>query len=425
MTHCSAMRWPPLMMRLGTCLAGAALVAASVAAGPVKFYVTQPFPGSVPLYGCEGMSADGRVAVGWVDNPLAAFMFDQAWLLTPCSTIPLPDLGFGATARAASNKATVIVGSITNPFIGGGVDVAVRWDAPAYAFTALPTLGGNSAHANAITPDGSVIVGWSQDPSGVFQGAFWALGAPPVGVGNLPGYSYNLLLAVAPDASAAVGHAISTSGTRATWFRPGVGLALIPNPPGGVFQYATGVSNAPNLIVGWGTIGTTTRALVSDGVNTVSLGTLPNDTGSRAYGIAADGSAVIGESTGNSSSPFTISRAFLFTAPTGMIDLQAAISGALGYTGFGPWVLIEGRSVSSGLRAFAGTAVNPVSGDYAGFLINLCPADFNRDGVTDLNDFGDFVAAFNAGRCEADLDEDGLFTSNDFAHFFSSVAAGC
>ncbi len=393
-------------------------------AGPVTSYFTQPYPGSVPLFTSTAVSSDGMVAVGWVDNPLLAFMFDQAWILTPCATQQLADLGFGAYAFGVSDAGQVVVGSVLDPQTG--MYSAVRWDAPGYGFTALPGASAFlSSEASAITPNGAVIVGTAYAGPGQGQGFFSAYGGPMVGVGSIPGYANNAFSAVAPDATAAVGYATNMSGSRAMWFRPGAGLALLPNPPGGVFQYASAVSGMPHRIVGTGVVGNVARAMISDGVTTVSLGTLPGDNVSVGLGISPDGAVVIGTSTGSGPVLPLISRTFVWTVGTGMLDLEATLTGALGYAGLGTWRLVMGRSAGWGLRSFTGTAFNTVTGDYAGYLINLCPADMNRDGATDLNDVPVFFALFNAGDCRADLNEDGAFTQGDLNEMALGLMGGC
>lgn len=406
------------------CLAGAMVASEPALAGPVKSYFTQPYAGSVPLFGCNAMSSDGAVAVGWVDNPLTMFMFDQAWLLTPCSTVQLPDLGVGAYANGVSDGGTVVVGSIVN--WATGFESAVRWDAPGYGWSVLPSLGGPGSVARAVTPDGAVIVGMAQTAAGSqFQGCIWAYGGPAIGVGTIAGYNLGILEGVAPDASAAVGYAQGATGTRAVWFRPGAGLSLLPNPTGGVFTAAYSVSSSPNRIVGVGTIGNTWRAMVSDGVTTLALGVLPGDLSSAAYGISADGSVITGISSGTGPVLPLIDRAFVYTSGTGMIDLKATLVGTLGYTGLSTWHLVSGKGVASGARAIAGQAVSSAGGGWAGFLIQLCPADMNRDGATDLNDVPVFFSLFNAGDCRADLDENGLFTQGDVTQMALGLMGGC
>ncbi|MCC6426860.1 MAG: EF-hand domain-containing protein [Phycisphaerales bacterium] len=54
-----------------------------------------------------------------------------------------------------------------------------------------------------------------------------------------------------------------------------------------------------------------------------------------------------------------------------------------------------------------------------------CKADFNQSGFVDLEDYSDFVEAFEAGTDDADFDESGFVDLEDFHDFVVAFEAGC
>lgn len=59
------------------------------------------------------------------------------------------------------------------------------------------------------------------------------------------------------------------------------------------------------------------------------------------------------------------------------------------------------------------------------FVVNLCAADLNGDGIADASDYGDFVGAFDTGYPNADLDGDGFLDGFDFEAFVDAFERGC
>ncbi|MFG0282851.1 MAG: GC-type dockerin domain-anchored protein [Phycisphaerales bacterium JB039] len=72
--------------------------------------------------------------------------------------------------------------------------------------------------------------------------------------------------------------------------------------------------------------------------------------------------------------------------------------------------------------------IGPGSGAVAELTLPLvctCPGDFNRDGISDLFDWLDYLSAFAAGDPRADIDLDGELDSIDFLNFQLDFEAGC
>ncbi len=71
-----------------------------------------------------------------------------------------------------------------------------------------------------------------------------------------------------------------------------------------------------------------------------------------------------------------------------------------------------------------GSAVNVDRGCYE-FQYHTCPADFDKSGFVDLDDYTSFVAAFEAGTDNADFDGSGFVDTDDFTAFVHAFEEGC
>ena len=108
---------------------------------------TEPASGATPL----GVSADGQIVVGVAGG--TAFRWTQAGGLQDINPVP----GQASDADAISEDGTVIVGEFQLP---SGPYHAFRWTAST-GMADLGTLGGPGSRALAVNHDGSVIVGTS------------------------------------------------------------------------------------------------------------------------------------------------------------------------------------------------------------------------------------------------------------------------
>ncbi len=59
------------------------------------------------------------------------------------------------------------------------------------------------------------------------------------------------------------------------------------------------------------------------------------------------------------------------------------------------------------------------------YRVNHCPADFDKSGFVDTDDFDAFVHAFEAGTDDADFDGSGFVDTDDFDAFVHAFEAGC
>ena len=58
-------------------------------------------------------------------------------------------------------------------------------------------------------------------------------------------------------------------------------------------------------------------------------------------------------------------------------------------------------------------------------VVLLCPADFDKSGFVDTDDFTAYVLAFEAGTDNADFDGSGFVDTDDFTAFTLAFEAGC
>ena len=189
--------------------------------------------------------------------------------------------------------------------------------APAASLTPLGDLPGGvfDSRANAVSADGSVVVGTSSSTSGS-QTFRWTAGGGMVGLGVLPGDAFSEPGGVSADGSVVVGYSgtvFPTLQTRAFRWTAGPGMVSLGVLPGDTSSSAAGVSADGSVVVGGSGNNSGSHAFRwTAGSGMVGLGTLPGDTSSSAARVSADGSVIVGSSG---------SHAYRWTAGTGMVDL--------------------------------------------------------------------------------------------------------
>lgn len=297
------------------------------------------------LNSATGVSADGSVVVGFSRNASAV---SRAFRWTDSGG--LQDLGTlggmtSSISKGISGDGSVIVGQ-SNSSTGR----AFRWTA-ALGLLDLGTLsGGSSSSADAVSADGATIVGWSSRTGSTSRATRWTTtdnwaSVIRTDLGTLPGAALGNVSkaeAVSSDGSIIVGDAVNSAGRqRAFRWTSASGMVDLGTLTGVVMSGATGIAADGSVIVGWS--GTTqfsnTKAFRwTASVGMVSLGTVGTDANGGASGISQNGAVIVGWS-GNSFGGSN-SRAFRWTAGTGMQSVE-------------DWLRASGVSVTGNITRLA------------------------------------------------------------------------
>lgn len=329
--------------------------------GMIDLGTLSPYSGSL----ARGVSADGLTVVGYVaDNPYAYSEHYRAFLWTSTSGMQyLPPLASRfSMAFAVSADGSAVVGTATN--IQGQV-LAFRWT-PQTEVEWLSAPDSIWMYAFDIAANKRYVVGTGETPAGIFafrweNGIAQALSTPV----NTPSAAY----AVSADGSVVVGQ-IGYSGQ----FR--------------AFRWQNGVMQ--------------------------DIGGQWNR--SIAYGVSADGSIVVGVAG---------SRAFRWTAQTGLQDLNVVYSDLLDY-GSELW---EATATSPNGRYIVGYGWNMARWRFEAFLLDTgvpLHGDVNRDGCVDDADLLSILFTFgNFGYRNEDLNWDGEVDDADLLIALFNFGQGC
>jgi probable HAF family extracellular repeat protein len=231
------------------------------------------------------VSADGAVVVGWAQN---ASGYTHAFRYSGTTMTDLGTLGganINSTAYAVSADGAVVVGS--SEVLGlGGHDHAFRWSGG--TMTDLGTLGGKDSVANAVSANGAVVVGDSTVAGGGHEAFRWRQDTGMLSMAslltashvNITGWQLTSATGISADGTVIVGYGQDPKGNTEAWLArcttscaPGnvpPSFALIT--PGIVAQSFAGqaaIGNTANAAIG-GTLGTmneyATQATQTQGV---------------------------------------------------------------------------------------------------------------------------------------------------------------
>jgi probable HAF family extracellular repeat protein len=278
-------------------------------------------PGDDVASFARAASADGSVIVGtgnWTITDASAIRNSpnaQAVRWVNGVITPLTDTGGlrMVQAQAVSADGSVVVGGGVVPNGTEQRQVAYRWS------NGVATLLGDAIAANGVSADGSVVVGDGRDT----QAFRWVNGVMTP-LGSTPGNAYSSATAVSSDGRVVVGYAFGAAGSPAFRWENGVMSALGDFGAGGA---ANAVSGDGSVVVGWAGIpgaGDTVATIWDAAHGTRDLRqVLQTEYGMdlnnwrfvQATGVSDDGRTIVGYGFGPDTGPNVTTQAFRVTLP--------------------------------------------------------------------------------------------------------------
>ena len=268
-----------------------------------------------------GINADGTVVVGRGASAsgFEAFRWTQAG-----GMVGLGDLAGGAFysfADSVSSDGSVIVGLASNAV---GYE-AFRWT-QAGGMVGLGYLAGGVSlfsEARGVNADGTVVIGQSTSSSAGASGyeAYrWTQAGGMLGLGDLAGGGFSSsAYGVSADGTVVIGEGASGNGLEAFRWTQAGGLVGLGDLAGGIFKSeALGVNADGTVVVGQGSSASGYEAFrwtqaggmlrVADWLSAAGVVVTAGHTLNYANAVSADGSVVVGSSTGPSGQEAFLAR---------------------------------------------------------------------------------------------------------------------
>lgn len=320
----------------------------------------------------SAISGDGSAVAGgcyFPDGTERAFRWTTSGVMQDLGVLP----GCAATyGLGISDDGLTVVGDIT---AADGDSRAFRWS-PATGMQDLGGLPGATwVSACGVSGDGSSVVGYCFTSEGPTRGFLWTNDGGTIDIGVWPGGCDSFASAISADGSTVVGSATDAegSGIGFRWTAAG-GMEGLGSLSQGPLRFSAGsvVSRDGSVVAGMsyladGDFAAYPRAIrwTADG-GMQDLGVLPSTTGSWADAISGDGSVVAGPCVDDDWSP---QRAFIWTAETGMVDLNSHLA-SLGVDMTG-WTLTDVRGLSADGSSMTGWGV--FNGEQRAWLVTALP----------------------------------------------------
>ena len=202
--------------------------------------------------------------------------------------------------------------------------------------------GANQSLANAVSADGSVVVGLGNNANGADEATRWTQSTGMTGLGFLPGKDYrSVAYDVSDDGTVIVGQSYSgnlfNSTSEAFRWTQATGMIGLGDLPGGGGSFANAVSGDGLVVVGSSATGFGSRAwrwtesggmislhdwLAAAGVSTAGFSVLES-----AQGVNRDGSIVVGYGQSNNGQEGFIARVGSGSSGfVGLADLRNSLS---------------------------------------------------------------------------------------------------
>jgi probable HAF family extracellular repeat protein len=329
-------------------------LAAAQAAQAASFTPLGDLPGDAFFSVANGISADGLVVVGQSrgQNGEEAFRWTQSGGMVGLghlAGISLPPYGvfYTSEATAVSADGSVVIGQSSTANGNGNTQdeyEAFRWTQSG-GMVGLGDLPGGrfTSRANAVSADGSVVVGIGVNAMTV-QALRWTQSSGMMSstvIGN------DIAIGVSADGVVVAGSDGLMQGNGNT-------IRLGDLPGGANYTEAKGMSANGLVVVGDSnsSLGREAFRWTQSG-GMVGLGDLPGGSfRSQALATSGDGSVVVGYGTGTKGD-----EAFVWNQTQGMSSLQSVLAAAgINMTG---WQLSSANGVSANGRSIVGSGINP------------------------------------------------------------------
>ena len=186
---------------------GMVSVAAVDAAAAPSFFVLQPVDGYTQST-VAALAGNGQVVVGASSKELVATAATKWEVANPSAPFRLPELSAGVSdrANAVSADGSVILGTAFPP---GSASRAVLWTNTGVQPVPLSSEVSDSpnsvfTYAHKLSRDGTVAVGWELQGNGAYFG-FRSTGGTTQPLKGAPGQNYTLAAAISGDATTIIG----------------------------------------------------------------------------------------------------------------------------------------------------------------------------------------------------------------------------
>jgi probable HAF family extracellular repeat protein len=316
----------------------------------------------------QGVSVDGAVVAGYDeavidDEGVGGELRALRWTRTG-GTTPLATRGANSQSLAVSADGSILVGWTEDT---AGMWRAAKWGADG-SLTLLGTLGGAQSAAYGVSADGAIVVGWADDASNRRAAVRWQADGTVDDLGVPTGFTMSWATGASADGSTLAANAYAD---RFRWqaFRWNAsGWASLQRPAGYANSAAHALSADGAVIVGRAFNGLGVEDSVAvywtpDGA-VVSLGAL-GGAWSAAHGVSANGAIIVGAAEDSARRL----RAFRWAAGVGMEDLNRVYARLLGDGSF----LEAAYGVSPDGRYIVGTGYNAATNRFEGFLLDTVP----------------------------------------------------
>lgn len=383
-------------MRVAGLLLVALVAAVPAAAQETRFQGIGDLPGGLFNSAALDVSADGAVVVGFSSG--GEFQDPQAVRWEDGVLTALPDQGNEFSyAEGITADGQLIAGS-TSPNDLFFTTTAVVWSGGGFADIGAPPDHNHGSWARAVSANTGVVVGNSRKYVGgqKYEYYAWRWNGGFSLLGDLPGGRVQAEAnAISDDGTVVVGWSSAAGGQEAVrWAGTAESLAGFP---GDVVPFeARGVSADGSVVVGQG-VHPEARPMAfrwADGRNTAIGIYQGQPINSVAQDVSGDGSIVVGYGE--------IVGAFIWTEADGIRSLKTVLQDDYGVDLRG-WSLSEARAITADGRVVVGQAVNP-DGNIEGFRAVLGPVPETALVVNDRRDLAD--ADLDDGRCDVDLAAD-------------------